>query len=195
MKKYILGETLLITCTALSLLLIVHFHRLNQEKITIQNFTYHEVPKVALAAGLPKRITIPAIEVNSVIQSVGVTISGEMGTPNNTIDVGWFRLGPRPGEKGNAVIAGHVDDANGFPGVFANLYKLKKGDTLYIEDASGITYTFTVRGSYRYDPGFAEDVFSPTNDITGLNLITCDGSWDTTTNSFRKRLVVFAEII
>jgi LPXTG-site transpeptidase (sortase) family protein len=142
--------------------------------------------------GLPVRLTIPVINVNAAIQHLGVTANGEMEVPNSSIDVGWFKLGSRPGENGSAVIVGHVDDPNGKAGIFMNLYQLKKGDTLYIEDDTGRTLSFVVRESRLYDPGYAEEVFSA-NDKAHLNLITCDGVWDGTKKSYTKRLVVFAD--
>ena len=137
---------------------------------------------------------IPVINVNAVIQYVGVTPKGAMAVPNNATDVGWFKLGPRPGEKGSAVIAGHFDGENGEAGVFTNLNKLKKGDKLYIKNDKGISITFVVRESRIYNPGYANDVFSGSSSAY-LNLITCDGVWDGAKKSYSKRLVVFADIV
>lgn len=146
-----------------------------------------------VSRGVPVRLTIPAINVNANIQSVGVTQSGDMEVPDNAIDVGWFKVGPHPGEKGSGVIAGHVDGENGEAGVFANLNMIKKGEKVYVKNDKGMTITFTVRESRVYDPGYAEDVFS-SNDGAHLNLITCDGIWDGEKKSFSKRLVVFTDI-
>lgn len=141
----------------------------------------------------PVRLTIPTINVNAAIQRVGVALSGEMEVPSDAIDVGWFYPGPRPGEKGSAVIDGHLDGKNGEPAVFIDLYKLKKGDMVYVQDDTGITIPFVVRESHIYDPGYAEEVFS-SNDGTHLNLITCDGSWGGVKKGYSKRLVVFADL-
>jgi LPXTG-site transpeptidase (sortase) family protein len=143
--------------------------------------------------GLPVRLKIPSINVDAAIQYVGVTPKAEMEVPSNDTDVGWFKIGPRPGEVGSAVIAGHFDTKKGTAGVFYNLYKLKVGDKLYIEDDKGISTTFIVRESRTYDPGYTDTVFSR-NDGTYLNLITCDGVWDGAKKSYDKRLVVFSDI-
>ncbi|HUD05151.1 MAG TPA: class F sortase [Patescibacteria group bacterium] len=135
---------------------------------------------------------IPAVNVNAAIQNLGVTAKGAMKVPSNTTDVGWFELGPRPGEKGSAVIAGHFNNENGGAGVFINLYKLRKDDKLYIEDDKGTSIAFVVRESRIYNPGYADEVFGGT-DSAHLNLITCDGVWDGTKKSFSKRLVVFTD--
>lgn len=133
------------------------------------------------------------LNLTAAIQPVGVTTGGEMEVPSNTVDVGWFKLGSRPGEKGSAVISGHFDGKNGEAAVFANLYKLKKGDEIFIKDDREETTTFIVRESRIYDPGYAEEVFS-LNDGVHLNLVTCDGVWDGVNKSYSKRLVVFTDI-
>jgi LPXTG-site transpeptidase (sortase) family protein len=175
-------------------LLLFYFTQVANNKTTFQGSTFQSqiVSKVSL--GLPVRLIIPAINVNTKIQYVGVTPKGEMEIPSNATDVGWFKLGPRPGERGSAVIAGHLDGENGKTGVFINLYKLKKGNKLYIKDAKGKTISFVVRESRIYDPGYANDVFSGSGSAY-LNLITCDGVWDGAMKSYSKRLVVFADIV
>lgn len=145
------------------------------------------------AQGFPVRLKIPSINVDAAVELVGVSSSGAMDVPKKTADVGWFNLGPRPGEKGSAVIAGHFNGIYGEDTVFTNLDKLKVGDKIFVEDDKGATISFVVRESRVYDPGYAEDVFS-SNDGVYLNLITCDGIWDGAKKSFSKRLVVFADI-
>lgn len=140
----------------------------------------------------PTRLVIPGISVDADIEQVGVTPSGEMGVPNSAVRVGWFKLGPRPGEKGSAVMAGHFDGENGEPGVFMNLHKVKKGDKVIVEDGKGNSIVFIVRESRTYNSGYADEVFNST-DSAHLNLITCDGLWHGTEKSYSKRLVVFTD--
>ena len=143
--------------------------------------------------GLPVRLVIPLLNINANIQHLGVAQNGEMEVPSNIVDVGWFKLGPSPGKRGSAVIAGHLNGKNNEAGVFANLDKLKPGDNLSIEDKSGKSITFIVQKKELYRSGYADEVFSR-NDGVHLNLITCDGLWDESKKSFTKRLVVFADI-
>lgn len=189
MKTYIFA--------AFSLLILFHF---TQSPIFQNQVRQSFLPLVVSEASfrvtkaLPVRLTIPAINVNANIQQVGFTKLREMEVPSNTIDVGWFKLGPLPGERGSAVIDGHFNGVDGKTGVFADLHKLKQGDKLYVEDGSGTTTTFVVRENRIYDPGHSDDVFSR-SDGTYLNLITCDGAWDEAKKSYSKRLVVFAEAL
>ncbi len=95
---------------------------------------------------------------------------------------------------GSAVIAGHFNGTTGEPGVFTDLNKLKKGDKLFVKDDKGVTLAFIVRESRIYNPGYAEEVFSP-NDGTHLNLVTCDGVWDGVKISYTKNIVIFTDIV
>ena len=172
------------------LCIVFFFLYIQKETIpTIQN-----QPIASAITGLPIRLIIPAINVDAHIQHVGLTPDGNMEVPNNTIDVGWFKLGSRPGEKGSAVISGHMNGENGETGVFAQLSKLKNGDTGTVTDDNGTVLLFIVQETRVYDVGYAEEVFSA-NDTAHLNLITCDGVWDETKASYTKRLIVFTDII
>ncbi|KKS04494.1 MAG: Peptidase C60 sortase A and B [Candidatus Nomurabacteria bacterium GW2011_GWA2_41_25] len=144
--------------------------------------------------GLPARLKIPKINVNTVVEYVGLTPEGAMGVPKGPAGVAWYKLGPRPGEKGSAVIAGHSGYKDKKPAVFDNLHKLVKGDKIYVEDEFGIIATFVVREKRLYDPNVdASDVFGSSDGKAHLNLVTCEGVWDEVTKSRSKRLVVFAD--
>ncbi|MDP2664469.1 MAG: class F sortase, partial [bacterium] len=74
------------------------------------------------------------------------------------------------------------------------LYKLRKGDIVYIEDDRGAVISFVVRESQRYDPkADASDVFGSNDGKAHLNLVTCEGIWDEGAKSFSQRLVVFTD--
>lgn len=145
--------------------------------------------------GLPVRLIIPKIKVNSAIDDVGIAPDGSMGISKSQYNVSWFKLGSRPGEIGNAVMAGHYGRwKNGKGSVFDNLNKLRKGDKIYIEDDQHVMISFIVRKSRVYDSGAnAEDVFVSTDEKSHLNLITCEGSWNKNLKSYPKRLVIFTD--
>ncbi len=145
-------------------------------------------------SGLPIRLKIPKINVNAAVEYVGLTSDGAMDVPKSPADAAWFSLGPRPGENGSAVIAGHYGWKNGIPAVFDNLHKLQKGNKLYVEDEKGATITFVVREVRTYDQNEdASGVFSSSDGESHLNLITCEGVWNKTQKSYSNRLVVFTD--
>lgn len=144
--------------------------------------------------GLPVRLKIPSINVDAIVEYVGLTQNGAMDIPKKYASVAWYNLGPRPGEIGNAVIDGHYGWEDGKESIFNNLYKLRKGDKLYIEDDKGEVISFVVREARRYDPeDEASAVFVSNDEKSHLNIITCEGLWNKVSKSYSKRLVVFAD--
>jgi len=145
-------------------------------------------------AGLPVRLKIPSIHVDVSVEYVGLTSDGAMDVPKERANVAWFTPGARPGESGSAVVAGHYGWKNGEGSAFDNLYKLRKGDKIYIEDNKGDIISFVVRESRRYDPkADASDVFDSSDGKSHLNLITCEGKWDTVSKTYSQRLVLFTD--
>ncbi|TRZ53578.1 class F sortase [bacterium] len=145
-------------------------------------------------SGLPIRLKIPKINVDTKLEYVGLTSAGSVGIPEDPFNGAWFDVGPRPGEKGNAIITGHFGWKNGISAVFDNLYKLSKGDKIYIEDAAGTTTVFVVTESRSYNPNAgASFVFISSDGKSHLNLITCEGTWNKSQKSYSKRLVIFSD--
>lgn len=142
----------------------------------------------------PLRLKIPKINVNAAIQYVGLTTNGAMAVPDGPDGVAWFNLGPRPGEIGSAVVAGHFGWRNNIPAVFDSLHKLRPGDTVVIENDRGANITFVVRESRRFDPvADASEVFLQSDGVAHLNLVTCEGAWSEASDSYSRRLVVFTD--
>ena len=151
------------------------------------------IPKKVLSQ-LPVQLKIPKIHVDAFIEYVGITATGAMDAPTGPNDVAWFDLGPRPGDVGNAIIAGHYGWKDNIPAAFDNLSKLKAGDIINTEDGVGSTTTFIVRKTQIYgESSSVSDVFDSTDGIAHLNLITCEGVWNDVTKSYSGRLVVFAD--
>ena len=119
-----------------------------------------------------------------------------MATPHDFSSVGWYSLGVHPGGAGNAVMAGHVNNALTKAGVFEHLSDMHVGDTVRIADAQGktLTYVVTETASYATTDAPVADIFA-TGGPSQLVLITCDGDWDGAAHSFTKRFVVYARLV
>ncbi|MFK3960439.1 class F sortase [Guptibacillus hwajinpoensis] len=142
----------------------------------------------------PVQVEIPAIDVKADIENVGVLENGQMGVPEDINKVGWFEPGFKPGTKGNAVLAGHVDSKTG-PAIFFYLEKLSKGDEIILTDKEGEKMTFIVtrKERYPYNDSPIEKIFGPTDSRT-LNLITCVGTFNRSKGTHEERLVVSTEL-
>ncbi len=142
---------------------------------------------------LPARLVIPDIKVDARVLYMGLTKGSSMEVPSNITDVGWYKYGPLPGNKGSAVIAGHIDGLKGQPGVFVDLSKLQLGSAIFITDTNGSTTNFIVKASKKYGQNDQPDEVFHSSDGVHLNLITCTGDWDKSQHQFLERLVVFAD--
>jgi len=146
----------------------------------------------------PLRLIIPAIGVNASVEPVEILPNGNLGTPTHSPweNVGWYDLGTSPGERGSAVIDGHLDRPGGIPAVFWNLRSLYPGDDVLVLNAKGKTLDFRVIEVAFYTPEQA-----PVTDIFGemggsyLNLITCAGDWIPSEHQTALRLVVYTTLV
>jgi LPXTG-site transpeptidase (sortase) family protein len=146
------------------------------------------------AFGIPFHLKIPSIHIDAVVESVSIAPDGSMDVPQKPDDVAWFDLGPRPGQKGSAVIDGHSGWKDNSPAVFDNLDKLKIGDKIYIEDENQKTATFVVHGFRTFAPeADTASIFSSNDGKAHLNLITCSGVWNAIAQTHASRLVVFTD--
>jgi LPXTG-site transpeptidase (sortase) family protein len=145
----------------------------------------------------PTRLIIPAIDINADIEQVGLLSNGDLATPrqNPWENVGWYKTGPQPGERGSAVIDGHLDRPGGYPAVFWRLRDLHIGDTVLVMNSDGKTLHFSVTRIEYFTPQAApiQDIFGNKGG-TYLNLITCAGDWIPSQHQTTLRLVVYTTI-
>jgi LPXTG-site transpeptidase (sortase) family protein len=150
-----------------------------------------------LARSAPVKIRIPGIGVNAPVMNVGRDADGTVQVPplaehNLT---GWYRYGPSPGQRGPAVILGHVDSTTG-ASVFYYLKNMHAGDKVYVTLADGKVAAFAVDGLQRV----AKDAF-PTASVYGkagypsLRLITCGGPFDQATGHYADNIIVYAHLV
>lgn len=144
---------------------------------------------------VPVEIKIDAIQLDTVVDEMGYTESGGMEVPDNGEETGWFSPGFKPGQQGNAVIAGHVNDRSG-PAVFYHLDKLRPGDLIEVtgEDGEAVIFEMESSASYPYDDAPIQQIFGASNDRM-LQLITCTGEFDKDAGTHRERLVVTASAV
>jgi sortase A len=144
---------------------------------------------------LPTRLALPALSIDAPVEQVGLNARGAMAAPSHFANVAWYKNGARPGDLGNAVLAGHLNNAAGTSGIFENLHKLSLGDVIEVRDGEGKLLRYAVREMTVYPESAAprEKIFVGDKSTSRLVLITCNGAWDHNIRSYDKRLVVFAE--
>lgn len=143
--------------------------------------------------GLPTRLAIPRIGIDAAVDQVGQTPEGAMDVPRGYDTTGWYRLGPRPGQSGNAVITGHVDSPTA-AAVFWKLHYLRPGDAITVGADDGERRSFVVTRvvSYRREELPLDEIFGPAAGAQ-LNLITCDrrGPFDKARQEYGRLVVVY----
>jgi LPXTG-site transpeptidase (sortase) family protein len=154
--------------------------------------TVTELDSAARPTYGPTSVTleIPSIKVNSPI--VGVELKAGNWNVSWLVDqVGWLEGTAYPTWDGNSVLTAHVVNADGKPGLFARLDKVRVGDYIFL-DQSGYRYTYQIVSNKYVRP---DDIkVLKHEDKATLTLITCD-SFDQKTGTYLRRTVVRAVLI
>ncbi|MFF9900110.1 class F sortase [Streptomyces longispororuber] len=142
------------------------------------------------------RVRIKAIRVDAPVMQVGLDAEGWVDAPpaDDPNLAGWFTGAVSPGEKGTAVVVGHVDNRQG-PAVFYSLGSLKKGARVEVLRQDRRTAVFEVYGV----EVFAKNDF-PGHRVYGnkgvpeLRVITCGGGFSQQ-SGYDGNVVVFARLV
>lgn len=148
-----------------------------------------------VAPDMPRYLSIPSQGVaNTRVLNVGITNAGEIGVPKSIHDTGWYSGSSRPGKTGAAFIDGHYAGAS-LSAVFNGLEKMKQGEIITVEMGNGTKYSYKVLAVEtvpldQVDMNKALKVYGGGEE--GLNLMTCAGNYDSSSQNYDKRTVVYA---
>ena len=154
--------------------------------------TEEEVKEYVVAPDRPRYLTIEKLGVlNARILPVGVNSGGELATPSNIFDVGWYEASGKPGNGGTMMIDGH----NGGPtmhGVFKKLPDLVNGDVIVVERGDGLKYKYKVVENETIsladsDAYMSVAAKSPEAGKESITLITCTGEWSQQQRTYLSR--------
>lgn len=126
---------------------------------------------------------------------LGLTSTGSLDVPpaEKKNLAGWYEAGTTPGERGTAIVAGHVDNADG-PAVFYDLGALKRGATVEVDRRDGGVAVFTVDAVEAYDArNFPDRKVYGAAGRPELRVITCGGGYSKSTG-YQGNVVVFAHL-
>jgi sortase (surface protein transpeptidase) len=141
----------------------------------------------------PASLTIPSLGVETELEHLAVRDDGTLAAPDDFGRAGWFSEGPAPGERGPAVIVGHVDSRDG-PGVFHRLAELRAGDLVEVTRTDATVTRFAVTDTFEApkDAFPTQAVYGPTAGPT-LRLVTCTGAFDRAARHYVSNLIVYAD--
>ena len=193
-SKNLLVTAVFILVMSMTYPICLSFFSYDHQSGFTQSSEYYSFSK-RIVLSTPKHITIPKINTEADVYSVGINKKGEMDISDNADQVAWYKYGPYPGENGSAVIAGHYGwDVNGKASIFTNINQLAKGDEIIVLDEKDNQIIFVVREIKKYNPDSdASEIFLSSDNKSHLNLITCNGSWLESEQTYSNRLVVFTD--
>ncbi|WP_221357892.1 class F sortase [Streptomyces beigongshangae] len=142
------------------------------------------------------RIRIPAIQVDAPAVPVGLDTEGwvDAPPPEDSNLAGWFSGAVSPGEKGTAVVVGHVDNSRG-PAVFYGLGALEKGNHVEVGRRDGRTAVFEIYGVEVFEKNdFPGDRVYGSTGNPELRVITCGGGFSQR-NGYDGNVVAFARMV
>lgn len=159
-----------------------------------------DVKDYNVAPDRPRYLTIERLGIsNARILPMGVNDKGELSTPNNIFDVGWYYNSSKPGKGGTLVIDGH----NGGPhvqGVFKALPALSEGDIIQIERGDGMMFRYSVVENIAVPLSESNDymakaIRTPTAGKESVTLISCTGEWSDQQRTYMSRQFVRAILV
>lgn len=144
----------------------------------------------------PRKIILPSLNQEGLIQTVGLTTDQEISVPTNIHVAGWFNGSAKPGQKGASVITGHVRGRYR-DGIFHNLDTLRPGDTIQIEYGDGSSESFVIKKKQTLSVDKAiNDLLRQDADTTSqLHLVTCTGNYQEDIDTYEERLLIKAHPI
>ena len=148
-------------------------------------------------ADYPRYLSVPKLGiVNARVLQMGITATGELDTPYNVFDIGWYTSSSKPGFGGTLLMDGH----NGGPnviGIFKYLNTLEAGDLLTVERGDGAIFNYRVVENLEIaldeaDSYMATAMTSAVPGQEGLTLISCIGEWSQIRQTYLSRQFVRA---
>jgi len=161
----------------------------------VPNPTFLKAPD-PLPYSVVDRVRIPAIQVDAPVMPVGLDVDGwvDAPPPDDPNLAGWFSGAVSPGEKGTAVVVGHVDNKRG-PAVFYGLGALKKGNRVEVQRRDGKIAVFEIYGIEVLEKtNFPGDRVYGNKGTPELRVITCGGGFSKQ-NGYAGNVVVFARLV
>ncbi|MFB7368670.1 class F sortase [Streptomyces sp. NPDC056222] len=156
----------------------------------------HATAPDPLPTSRPVRVRIPAVRVDAPVTDVGRDAEGWIDTPpayekNLT---GWYTGAVTPGERGTAVVVGHVDTPDG-RAVFYDLGALSKGHRIEIAREDGRTAVFSVYGvEVVPKEDFPAERVYKRGALPELRVLTCGGDFSKR-QGYEGNVVVSARLV
>lgn len=142
----------------------------------------------------PRIVTIESLNIRARVFEVGADGRNQPQLAKNSYDVGWYNVSALPSDPGSVVLSGACSGSVG-NGVFNHLGEVAAGAEITIERGDGVVVVYGVVSSETVvaDAVDMAAVLRPVHgEARGLSLIGCAGAYDTKTNDFAGRTIIYA---
>ena len=172
----------------------------DNEELIEEEPTEKEIVEYTVAPDRPRYLTIEKLSISKArVLPMGVNADGELDTPRNIFDVGWYEASGKPGLGGTLIIDGH----NGGPhvlGVFKNTPSLVNGDIITIERGDGEIFRYSVVENKAVllseaDAYMRTAAESPEPGRESVTLISCTGEWSQQQGTYLSRQFTRAVLV
>lgn len=164
-----------------------------EEEVDRTEPTQEQIIEYTVAPDKPRYLSIPSVGIhNARIVEVGANANGEVGTPYNIYDVGWYTSSALPGSNRTSLLDGH----GGAPGigVFGNLTLVQPGSKITIEMGDGRKYVYRIVDTVTLSLGEEADNYmatsafvSPERGTGSITLVTCTGDYWMSSRTYSHR--------
>ena len=159
-----------------------------------------QIKDYKVAPDRPRYLSIDKLGIkNARVLPMNVNAKGELDTPVNIFDVGWYDGSSKPGQGGTMIIDGH----NGGPhkhGVFKKLPDLKNGDLIIVERGDGEKFKYSVVENKTVPLSESDEYMStaaksPEPGRDSVTLISCTGDWSQDKKTYLSRQFTRAVLV
>ena len=169
----------------------------DETEVTVEQRAEYTVPD-----SHPRYLSIEKLGItNARVISLGLKSNGEIATPTNIFDVGWYNASGLPGKGGTMVIDAHNGGPN-VEGVFKHLDRLVEGDLIVIERGDGAIFHYEVveNKAVSIENGEADNYMitalsTPEPGKESITLITCIGTWSNARQTYLSRQFTRAVLV
>lgn len=170
------------------------------EEVDEERPTETQIAEYIVAPDKPRYFSIPSLGINNArIVEIGLKSNGEISTPYNIYDVGWYQNSSLPGTNNVTIMDGH----GGAPGIgiFGSLPKISVGAEIYIEMGDGREFKYQVVDTATKALGdeannyMTEAFTSPQTGTGSLTVITCTGDYWLASRTYSHRFFLRAILV
>lgn len=138
-------------------------------------------------------MSIPKLMINTPLEETSSSVGEDVATPQNPVNIAWYKNGKKPGEVGNSILSGFMNGGS-TSGILTGLDRLKNDDEIKVifKDKNVMTYKIVDIKKYKQGEDIPSEQIKK-EDGKYLTLFAVSGSGVTAINAGRDRMMILAK--